>query len=154
MPVISFPTERVFNSATFMREHIAFAAVRYFLKMGHAQINVRTRACSRTFIVRWKQAALTLNIRGKELNWSGLNQNIKNDELRRNRYIPKLTLKLGQNWRIINILMTLKAGNKSWHVPIFSSRDRLNGWAPGSGNSRQIHADGASDWRRRAELCQ
>ena len=34
--------------------------------MGHAQINVRTRACSRTFTVRCKQAALTLNIRGKE----------------------------------------------------------------------------------------
>ena len=36
--------------------------------MGHAQMNVRTRACSRTFIVRSTQAALTLNIRGKELN--------------------------------------------------------------------------------------
>ena len=35
--------------------------------MGHAQINVRTRACSRTFSARSKQAALTLNIRGKEL---------------------------------------------------------------------------------------
>ena len=35
--------------------------------MGHAQINVRTRACSRTFIVRSKQAALTHNISGKEI---------------------------------------------------------------------------------------
>ena len=35
--------------------------------MGQAQINVRTRACSRTSIVRTKQAALTHNVRGKEL---------------------------------------------------------------------------------------
>ena len=35
--------------------------------MGQAQINVRTRACSGTFIVRTKQAALTHNVRGKEL---------------------------------------------------------------------------------------
>ena len=35
--------------------------------MGQAQINVRTRACSRTFIARTKQAALTHNVRGKEL---------------------------------------------------------------------------------------
>ena len=33
MPVIPFPTERVFNSATFMCEHIAFTAVRYFLNL-------------------------------------------------------------------------------------------------------------------------
>ena len=43
--------------------------------MGQAQINVRTRACSRTSIARTKQAALTHNVRGKELtrshnNWS------------------------------------------------------------------------------------
>ena len=37
--------------------------------MGQAQINVRTRACSRTSIARTKQAALTHNIRGKELKW-------------------------------------------------------------------------------------
>ena len=36
--------------------------------MGQAQINVRTRACSRTSIARTKQAALTHNVRGKELN--------------------------------------------------------------------------------------
>ena len=36
--------------------------------MGQAQINVRTRACSRTSISRTKQAALTHNVRGKELN--------------------------------------------------------------------------------------
>ena len=36
--------------------------------MGQAQINVRTRACSGTFIARTKQAALTHNVRGKELN--------------------------------------------------------------------------------------
>ena len=36
--------------------------------MGQAQINVRTRACSRTFIARTKQAALTHHVRGKELN--------------------------------------------------------------------------------------
>ena len=38
--------------------------------MGQAQINVRTRACSRTSIARTKQAALTHNVRGKELNKS------------------------------------------------------------------------------------
>ena len=36
--------------------------------MGQAQINVRTRACSRTSIARTKQAALTHNVRGKELS--------------------------------------------------------------------------------------
>ena len=36
--------------------------------MGQAQINVRTRACSRTSIARTKQAALTHNVRGKEIN--------------------------------------------------------------------------------------
>ena len=36
--------------------------------MGQAQINVRTRACSGTFIARTKQVALTHNVRGKELN--------------------------------------------------------------------------------------
>ena len=35
--------------------------------MGQAQINVRTRACSRTSIARTKQAALTHNVRGKEI---------------------------------------------------------------------------------------
>ena len=35
--------------------------------MGQAQINVRTRACSGTSIARTKQAALTHNVRGKEL---------------------------------------------------------------------------------------
>ena len=35
--------------------------------MGQAQINVRTRACSRTSIAGTKQAALTHNVRGKEL---------------------------------------------------------------------------------------
>ena len=35
--------------------------------MGQAQINVRTRACSRTSIARTKQAALSHNVRGKEL---------------------------------------------------------------------------------------
>ena len=35
--------------------------------MGQAQINVRTRACSRTSIARTKQASLTHNVRGKEL---------------------------------------------------------------------------------------
>ena len=40
--------------------------------MRQAQINVRTRACSRTSIARTKQAALTHNVRGKELShlWS------------------------------------------------------------------------------------
>ena len=37
--------------------------------MGQAQINVRTRACSRTSIARTKQAALTHNVRGKELSY-------------------------------------------------------------------------------------
>ena len=36
--------------------------------MGQAQINVRTRACSRTSIARTRQAALTHNVRGKELS--------------------------------------------------------------------------------------
>ena len=36
--------------------------------MGQAQINVRTRACSGTFIARTKQVALTHNVRGKELS--------------------------------------------------------------------------------------
>ena len=36
--------------------------------MGQAQINVRTRACSRTSIARTKQAALTHSVRGKRLN--------------------------------------------------------------------------------------
>ena len=35
--------------------------------MRQAQINVRTRVCSRTSIARTKQAALTHNVRGKEL---------------------------------------------------------------------------------------
>ena len=35
--------------------------------MGQAQINVRTRACSRTSIARTKQAALTHSVRGKRL---------------------------------------------------------------------------------------
>ena len=35
--------------------------------MGQAQINVRTQACSGTFIARTKQAALTHNVRGKRL---------------------------------------------------------------------------------------
>ena len=39
--------------------------------MGQVQINVRTRACSRTFIARTKQAALTHHVRGKELMWLG-----------------------------------------------------------------------------------
>ena len=39
--------------------------------MRQAQINVRTRACSRTSIARTKQAALTHNVRGKELNACG-----------------------------------------------------------------------------------
>ena len=43
--------------------------------MGQAQINVRTRACSRTSIARTRQAALTHNVRGKELNYVS-NRNI------------------------------------------------------------------------------
>ena len=37
------------------------------LKMGHAQINVMTRACRGTFIVMAKQAGLTHDVSGKEL---------------------------------------------------------------------------------------
>ena len=86
MPVIPFASERVFNSATFMPMLIPLKLVKtlrnvsnlhlkiyswlkFALKMGQAQINVRTRACSRTCIARTKQAALTHNVRGKELNW-------------------------------------------------------------------------------------
>ena len=47
--------------------------------MGQAQINVRTRACSRTSIARTRQAALTHNVRGKEL----INSNFK-----QTRYVP------------------------------------------------------------------
>ena len=36
--------------------------------MGHAQIKIRTQVCSRTVNVRSKQAALTRNVSGKELN--------------------------------------------------------------------------------------
>ena len=43
--------------------------------MGQAQINVRTRACSRTSIARTKQAALTHNVRGKELKQSIYSEN-------------------------------------------------------------------------------
>ena len=46
--------------------------------MGQAQINVRTRACSRTSIARTRQAALTHNVRGKELT--------------ENSFYPKITL--------------------------------------------------------------
>ena len=82
MPVIPFPSERVFNSATFLPMLIPLKTLRNFsnlhlkiystwlkfaLKMGQAQINVRTRACSGTFIARTKQAALTHNVRGKRL---------------------------------------------------------------------------------------
>ena len=41
--------------------------------MGQAQINVRIRACSRTSIARTKQAALTHNVRGKELTYCSYN---------------------------------------------------------------------------------
>ena len=46
--------------------------------MRQAQINVRTRACSRTSIARTKQAALTHNVRGKELKcrYDHLNVNV------------------------------------------------------------------------------
>ena len=40
---------------------------KFALKMGQAQINVRTWACNRTFIARTKQAALTHHVRWKEL---------------------------------------------------------------------------------------
>ena len=40
--------------------------------MGQAQINVRTRACSRTSIARTKQAALTHSVRGKRLRYLNL----------------------------------------------------------------------------------
>ena len=51
--------------------------------MGQAQINVRTRACSRTSIARTKQAALTHNVRGKELispSSAGLSQLLRECE--------------------------------------------------------------------------
>ena len=48
--------------------------------MGQAQINVRTRACSRTSIARTRQAALTHNVRGKELKrqWRKINLSLCN----------------------------------------------------------------------------
>ena len=42
--------------------------------MGQAQINVRTRACSRTFIARTKQAALTRTVMGERDNIFDLDQ--------------------------------------------------------------------------------
>ena len=49
MPVIHFPTERVFNSATFMRRHIAFTVIRNFSNL-HFK-NTKTCNCDnlRTF---------------------------------------------------------------------------------------------------------
>ena len=50
--------------------------------MGQAQINVRTRACSRTSIARTRQAALTHNVRGKELRSStGMGKSDLNGEV-------------------------------------------------------------------------
>ena len=46
--------------------------------MGQAQINVRTRACSRTSIARTRQAALTPNVRGKELILLACTQSVDN----------------------------------------------------------------------------
>ena len=66
MPVIPFPSERVFNSATFLPMLIPLKTLRNFSNL-HLKINVRTRACSGTFIARTKQAALTRNVRGKRL---------------------------------------------------------------------------------------
>ena len=40
--------------------------------MGQAQINVRTRACSGTFIARTKQAALTHNV----IDWGQNSNNV------------------------------------------------------------------------------
>ena len=44
--------------------------------MGQAQINVRTRACSRTSIARTRQAALTHNVRGKELRCTKMSKKL------------------------------------------------------------------------------
>ena len=49
--------------------------------MRQAQINVRTRACSRTSIARTKQAALTHNVRGKELRELVLCYHSNNDTM-------------------------------------------------------------------------
>ena len=46
--------------------------------MGQAQINVRTRACSRTFIARTKQAALTHHVRRKEINACHFDRQLSN----------------------------------------------------------------------------
>ena len=52
--------------------------------MRQAQINVRTRACSRTSIARTEQAALTHNVRGKELNnFSSILENCDRSEIGR-----------------------------------------------------------------------
>ena len=50
--------------------------------MGQAQINVRTRACSRTFIARTKKAGLTHNVRGKELTQCNLEYGGNTSEIR------------------------------------------------------------------------
>ena len=59
--------------------------------MGQAQINVRTRACSRTSIARTKQAALTHNVRGKELTYSTIPVVIPGSSLRDFFKCPSVT---------------------------------------------------------------
>ena len=49
--------------------------------MGQAQINVRTRACSRTSIARTKQAALTHSVRGKEFKCSAYFANFELEKM-------------------------------------------------------------------------
>ena len=55
--------------------------------MGQAQINVRTRACSRTSIARTKQAALTHNVRGKELRQCNGNESVVRTLVTDNSYL-------------------------------------------------------------------
>ena len=69
--------------------------------MGQAQINVRTRACSRTSIARTKQAALTHNVRGKELT---------------NKIHQRLRLFLNDQFALKHRLNTLI--QTSWLLPV------------------------------------
>ena len=68
--------------------------------MGQAQINVRTRACSRTSIARTKQAALTHNVRGKELRWmSGVTKldRIRNERIRGTTKVGEMSKKVQES---------------------------------------------------------
>ena len=77
--------------------------------MGQAQINVRTRACSGTFIARTKQAALTHNVRGKRLTD---NQSLV--LLIVVIHSAETLLQLAVLLRVVNLKLLLHAGLLNW----------------------------------------